>query len=77
MVDYYTLDSSASEQQGQRFAASKVSRGQMGVLTHEMWMKDLITNCGVKAVMFCDYAHASAEIQCAAINCIENELRSS
>ena len=69
MSDHYTFDASVQEQQGQRFAASKVSRGQMGITTHEMWMKDVITNCGVKAVMFCDYAHGSSEIQCAAINC--------
>ena len=69
MTDHYTFDSSVCEQQGQRFAASKVSRGQMGIPTHEIWTKDIITHCGVKAVMFCDYAHSSSEIQCAAINC--------
>jgi hypothetical protein len=41
----------------------------MGIPTHEIWMKDIITHCGMKAVMFCDYAHGSSEIQCAAINC--------
>ena len=69
MTDHYTFDSSVCEQQGQRFAASKVSRGQMGIPAHEIWMKDIITHCGMKAVMFCDYAHGSSEIQCAAINC--------
>ena len=32
-------------------------------------MKDIIAHCGARAVMFCDYAHGSSEIQRAAIIC--------
>ena len=49
MVDDWKFDSTERENQGQRFAASKVSRGQLGSGLHQVWMKDLAVACGKKS----------------------------
>ena len=48
---------------------NKIARGQLGTGLHEVWMKDIISHCGAKAVFFCDFAHGVGEVMKAAINC--------
>ena len=69
MQEHYSFDSSERDLQGARFAASKVSRAQLGTAIHEVWMKDILTTCGVKCMTVNDYAHGSGEVQAAAVNC--------
>ena len=53
---------------GLRFAASKVSRGQLGEPLHECWMKDLVKTCNTKVLYICSFGSGSAEIEAAALN---------
>ena len=53
MTEGYSFDTMEEKiAQGQRFAASRVQRGQLGAGVHEMWMKDIIKTCGAKGVFF-------------------------
>ena len=51
----------------QRFAASKVSRSQLGSGLHETWIRDLLKTCTTKALYICDFAHGTGEVAKAAI----------
>ena len=46
----------------QRFAASKISRCQLGVELHKEWLKDLVKTCGKKCMLVNDFHHGSAEV---------------
>ena len=52
----------------QRFAASKVARGQLGPGLHDMWLKDVISTCGDKCVYANHLIHGGGEIGDAAIS---------
>ena len=47
---------------GQRFAASKVARSQLGIETHKAWLTDLVKTCGKKCMLVNDFHYGSAEI---------------
>ena len=53
---------------GQRFASSKVSRGQVGAGLHEEWLKDLAKACGKPCLYVADFCVGSAEVGEAIIN---------
>ena len=66
------LDSStfaAAGAPGVRYASNKVSRAQLGIGLHEVWINDLIRHCGTKALYICDFAHGAGEVMKAAAKC--------
>jgi hypothetical protein len=63
-----SVNSGSADPISHRYAAAKVSRGQLGEEIHALWIKDLIKHCGTKVLLICDLAHGSAEIQKAVVD---------
>ena len=51
-----------------RYAANKITRAQLGVGLHDVWIRDFIKHCGTKCLFVCDMMHGPGEVMKAAIN---------
>ena len=68
MTDNWRYDKEILRDASQRFAASKVSRCQLGVELHKEWVKDLVKTCGKKCMLVNDFHHGSAEVMKACLD---------
>ena len=48
MQEGWAFDKEVVRDKGQRFAACKISRCQLGVELHKEWLRDLVKTCGKK-----------------------------
>ena len=62
MIDNWAYNKEVQRDVSQRFAASKVSRCQLGVELHKEWLKDMVKTCGKKCLLINDFHHGSAEV---------------
>ena len=67
MDEHWKYDKIEQEDTALRYAASKVSRGQLGEPLHECWLKDMVKSCGTKVLLVNAFASGSHEIEAAAI----------
>ena len=67
MAEHWMYDTILQEDTTLRYAASKVSRGQLGEPLHECWLKDMVKSCGTKVLLVNTFASGSHEIEAAAI----------
>ena len=51
-----------------RYDVNKVTRAQLGVGLHQVWINDFIRHCGARALYVCEFAHGVGEVMTAAIN---------
>ena len=68
MANDWKLKKAVNRDGGQRFASSKVSRGQVGAGLHEEWLKDMAQACGKTSLQVADFCAGSAEVGEAIIN---------
>ena len=68
MSQTWKYDKVLQQESGTRFAASKISRGQLGEGLHEEWMKDLIRTCNTKVLYICTYGSGPCEVDVAALH---------
>ena len=68
MQDDWKYEGADTVDTSQRFAASKIARGQVGSGLHEMWLKDIISTCGKKCLYINNLIHGSGEIGDATIS---------
>lgn len=53
---------------GARYVGSRISKGQLGVGLHEVWLRDIVKACGTKVLYVCDFAHGAGEVAKAVIS---------
>ena len=63
-----SLKKTVNRDGGQRFASSKVSRGQVGACLHEEWLTDMAKACCKPCLYVADFCAGSAEVGEAIIN---------
>ena len=69
MLDHGKFKPSETESaHGQRFAAAKITRGQLGEGTHQMWITDFIEHCRAKRLLINDFAHGVGEVEMSAVD---------
>ena len=62
MQEGWAWDKEVVRDKGQRFAACKINRCQLGVELHNSWLRDLAKTCGKKVMLVNDFHHGSGEV---------------
>ena len=62
LIESWKYEGASTVDSSQRFAASKISRQQVGVGLHETWLKDIMATCGKKCVYVVNLAHGPGEV---------------